>query len=326
MTATAVVQETAAVRERAERVTLAAFLLLVGLGGLGPVFIRILIREMPPMWAGAVRFGVAAVIVIVIVRLRGIPAPRGRALLGTVLFGALGLGLSTALIYRGLVDTPAGVSQVILALVPLETFIFAVVLRLERFRWAGLAGAAIAVVGVGIVFGNEMRANVPLTGLLAILAAGFSISATTVVLKWFPASSPWSSSSVALPIGAVMFMAASLAFGESHSMPSTTAGWLSLGWLTVVGTVGLMSLFLFVISRVSASASSYQFLLMPLVTVLASAIVAGEQISIPFAIGAAVVLLGVYVGIIRNPGRGPTAVAANSAADGVVPFATTRAD
>ncbi len=326
MTATAVVQGTVAGRQRAERITLAAFLLLVGLGGVGPVFIRILIREMPPMWAGAVRFGVAAVILLVVVRLRGISLPRGRALLGTVLFGALGLGLSTALIYRGLVDTPAGVSQVILALVPLETFIFAVVLRLERFRWAGLTGAAIAVAGVGIVFGDQLRANVPLTGLLAILAAGFSISATTVVLKWFPASSPWSASSVALPIGAVMFMAASLAFGETHSMPTSTAAWLALGWLTVVGTVGLMSLFLFVISRVSASASSYQFLLMPLVTVAASAIIAGEQISVPFVVGAAVVLLGVYVGIIRNSGRGPTAVATSSVGDGVVAVAPTPAD
>ena len=66
-------------------------------------------------------------------RVRGIERPRGRALVGTVLFGALGMGLSTVLIYRGLVDTPAGVAQVILALVPLETLLFAVALS----AWSG---------------------------------------------------------------------------------------------------------------------------------------------------------------------------------------------
>ena len=300
MTASAVADHERAARRSADRTTLFAFLLAVGLGGLGPVFIRVVLRELPPMWAGVLRFSVAALIVLAIVVVKRIPRPRGRALLGTILFGIFGLGLSTALIYRGLVSTPAGVSQVILALVPLETFLLAVAVRLERFRWSGLIGAAIAVVGVGFVFSDQLRADVPVTGLLSILAAGVSIAATTVILKWFPASSPWSASSVALPIGAGMFLAASIAFGEARPLPSSTTVWLAMGWLTVVGTVGMMSLFLFVISRVSASVSSYQFLLMPLVTVAASAVLTGEQISVAFVVGAAVVLLGVYVGIIRG--------------------------
>jgi drug/metabolite transporter (DMT)-like permease len=253
------------------------------------------------------RFGVAALILFVIVTARGIRRPTGRALFGTLLFGALGMGLSTALIYRGLVDTPAGVTQVILALVPLETFLLAVGVRLERFRWEPLVGAAIAVVGVGIVFGNELSANVPLLGLLSILGAGVSIAATTVVLKWFPATHPLSAASVALPVGALIFLVASLAFGEPHPLPSSSTVWIAFSWLLFVGTLGVMTLFLFVISRLSASAASYQFLLMPLVTVVASAMVSGEQISPPFLVGAAVVLLGVYVGIVRTARNRATA-------------------
>lgn len=310
--AAAVGQRVRAIGANPERVTLAAFLLAVCLGGIGPVFIRVMLREVPPMWGGFIRFSGAALLVAGIVRWRRIPLPRGRALLGTLLFGALGMGLSTILIYRGLVDTPAGVSQVILALVPLETFLLAVAVRIERFRLAGLLGAAIAVAGVAIVFGDQISANVPLAGLVSLLAAGLSISATTVVLKWFPASHPLAGAAIALPIGSMMFLVASLALGETRSLPYSAAGWFAFTWLLFVGTLGVMTLFLFVISRLSASVASYQFLLMPLVTVAASALIAGETISAAFAMGAGVVLLGVYVGIIRSR-RSPAPTTAPSA-------------
>jgi drug/metabolite transporter (DMT)-like permease len=317
VTATAVGQRVRAISANPDRVTLVAFLVAVCFGGIGPVFIRMLLREVPPMWGGFVRFSGAAVLIAVLVAWRGIPLPRGRALVGTLLFGALGMGLSTILIYRGLVDTPAGVSQVILALVPLETFLLAVAVRIERFRLAGLAGAAIAVSGVGIVFGDQINANVPLGGMVSLLMAGISIAATTVVLKWFPSTHPLAGAAVALPIGALMFLTASLLLGEPRTFPYTSAGWLALFWLLFVGTLGVMTLFLFVISRMSASNASYQFLLMPLVTVAASAVIAGETISAAFALGAAVVLLGVYVGIIRSK-RAP----ARAALSGTLPVPT----
>lgn len=79
-----------------------------------------------------------------------------------------------------------------------------------------------------------------------------------------------------------------------------------------------MTLFLYVITRLSASTASYQFLLLPLVTVLVSAVLTGEQISPAFVVGAAIVLAGVYVGIIRSAARTAT-VAAESATAAVSP-------
>jgi drug/metabolite transporter (DMT)-like permease len=73
-----------------------------------------------------------------------------------------------------------------------------------------------------------------------------------------------------------------------------------------------MTLFLFVIQRLSASTASYQFLLLPLVTVLVSAVLTGEQITPAFLVGAAIVLAGVYIGIIRSAGRSAPAAASSS--------------
>ena len=283
-----------------EQTTLLLFLFLVGLGGIGPVLVRVTLREMSPMWAGFVRFTVGAAILAAFVLVRRLSLPRGRALVGAALFGALGVGLSTALIYRGLVDTPAGVSQVILSLVPLVTFVFAVGHGLEPFRWNALIGALIAVVGVGLVFNDQLGSNVPVMGLVSILAASVTIAETTVILKWFPRGHPLAFNAVALPLAAAIFLVASLLFGEPHSLPRSPEVWLSFSWLIIVGTIGVMTLFVVIIKRLSASVASYQFLLMPLVTVAASSVITGERVSPAFVVGAAIVLLGVYVGILRG--------------------------
>jgi drug/metabolite transporter (DMT)-like permease len=247
----------------ADRTTLLLFLVVVGFGGLSPVLVRVMLRELPPMWAGFMRFTVAAVLLGAIVVVRRLPLPRGRELLGAALFGSLGVGLSTALIYRGLVDTPAGVGQVILALVPLVTLLFAVGHGLESFRWNPLIGALIAVVGVAVVFNDQLSSNVPVLGLVSILAASVSIAETTVILKWFPRGNPLAFNAVALPLAGTMFLIASLVFGEPHPLPRSPEVWLVFTWLIVVGTIGLMTLFVVIIKRHTATVASYHFLLMP---------------------------------------------------------------
>src|SRR5439155_1099067 len=83
--------------ETGDSAPLVAFGVAVVLGGIGPVMTRITLHELPPMWGGAFRFTLAAILLAVIVLARGIRPPRGRALAGTILFGSLGMGLSTIL-------------------------------------------------------------------------------------------------------------------------------------------------------------------------------------------------------------------------------------
>lgn len=289
-------------RGLADRTTFGLFAMVILLGGMSPVFVRVTFREFEPMWAGATRFFVAALILLAVTVLRRIPLPRGRSLFGSVLFGVMGLGVSTVLIYLGLVDTPAGVSQVILSLVPLITFLLAILHGLERFAWNGLVGALIAVVGVGVVFNDQMGADVPVAGMLSILGAAIAIGETTVIIKRFPGAHPISTNAVALLVGAGIFAMVSFLLGETQRLPTSPQIWLTWVYLVFVGTIAVITLFLVVIKRMTASASSYQFLLMPLVTVAVSAVVTSERPTPAFLLGGLIVLTGVYVGISRGRG------------------------
>jgi drug/metabolite transporter (DMT)-like permease len=104
-----------------ERRVLIAFLLFVIVGGGASVAIRISYAELAPFWAGTARFSLAALAFWALVFFRKIPLPKGRALLGAVIFGTLTVGLAFLLIGWGLVATPASLYQILMALVPLLT-------------------------------------------------------------------------------------------------------------------------------------------------------------------------------------------------------------
>lgn len=281
--------------------TVAAFLAIVLLGGGNAVAIRFSNEELAPFWGATLRFGIAAIVLLAIVGLRRVPLPRGSALTGSLLYGLLGFGGAFGFIYWGLVRTPAGLAQVILALVPLLTFLLAVAQGLERFRRQSLAGALIALVGIAIVFGERLGSGAPLGSMLAVLAAAACMAESNVVVKRFPKCHPVANNAIAMGTGAAILLALSLVAGEAHVLPTEARTWTAIAYVSLAGSVAVFSFFLFVIQRWTASATSYVMLLMPLVTVSLGAALAGESITPAFLAGGAFVLAGVYVGAFAPP-------------------------
>lgn len=287
---------------RPDRLTLAAFAVLVTLGGANAVAIRYGNQELPPFWGAAIRFGLASLVFFAVAAIRRLALPRGRALLGALLYGVLGFGASHALAYWGLQRVEAGLAQVLVATVPLLTVCFALVHRVERFRWQALAGATLAIVGVGVVFGQGLGRAAPLASMLALLGAAACLAETGIVVKWFPPANPVATNAVAMAAGTGLLLALSALWGETPLVPTASVTWAALIYLVLVGSVAVFLLFLFVLQRWTASAASYQFVLAPFGTVALSAWLQGETVTLPFAIGGALVLAGVYVGAILRAG------------------------
>ena len=304
-------------RATPDRATIVAFLGIVALGGLNAVAVRFSNRELAPLWGATLRFGIASLVLFGIVGVRRVPLPRGRALVGSLLYGLLGFAGAFGLIYLGLVRTPAGVGQVILAIVPLLTLVFAMVARLEGFRWQSLGGSILAMGGIGVVFGDRLGAAAPIDSMLAVVGGAACMAAATVVVKRFPKCHPEANNAIAMGVGAVSLLVVSFLAGERHAVPAATQTWAAVAYVALPGSVAVFSLFLYVIQRWTASATSYVMLLMPLVTVAAGATLAGEVVTPLFVVGGALVLAGVYVGAFAPAGGrlpGPLVEARPSAA------------
>jgi len=278
--------------------TLAAFGLFILLAGGASVAIRITYTELPPFFSGGLRFALAGIVFWVLLFLRKIPFPRGQALLGAALFGALSVGLAFSLVAWGLVETPASTAQVLMALVPLLTIFLAFFQGLERIRWQGILGSLLAVGGIAVVVGGASGGGLSLPHVLAIIGAAASNAEAGVIAKKFPRSHPIAMNAIAMTIGALILGTLSLITNEQWVLPTQANTWIALGYLVVVVTILVFLLYLYVLGRWTVSGTSYGFVIMPLVTVVVASTIAGEQITMSFIAGGVLVLAGVLVGAL----------------------------
>jgi drug/metabolite transporter (DMT)-like permease len=265
--------------------------------------------ELPPYWGAALRFLPASALFFAVMAVRRIPMPRGGALRGAAIYGALNFGAGFALAYYGLVETPAGTGAVIIATVPLFTLALVALHGQEPFRLRGLAGALIAFSGIGLVFREQLSTNVPLLSLLAILGNAAIAAEAGVIAKGLRRLDPIATNAVGMLVGGVLLLALSVAAGEPHSLPRLPETWAALVYLSIFGSVVLFGLFLAMLRRWTASASSYALVVMPLVAIALGSLLRSEPVSAVFIVGGALVGIGVYVGAMSGT---PTRVSPDS--------------
>jgi drug/metabolite transporter (DMT)-like permease len=270
------------------------------IGGSNFVAVRFSNAELSPYWGAAIRFLPAGALLLAAMAIWRVPVPRGGALRGAAIYGALNFGAGYALGYYGLVATPAGTAAVILATVPLFTLGLVALHGQERFRVRGLVGALIALAGIGLVFREQLSANVPLISLLAMLGNALVAAESGVIAKGMPRMHPIATNAVGMLVGGACLLAVSFIAGEAHVPPRAPQTWAAVTYLCLVGSIGLFGLFLAMLRRWTATASSYSLVVMPLVAIALGAAVRGEPITPIFLVGGGLVAIGVYVGALSG--------------------------
>ena len=287
------------------RLTVLAFLTVIVLGGLNGIAAKQVLREVEPFWSGVLRFGFAGLLMLAIAVASRRALPRGRSLLGAMAYGALGFALTFGLFFTGLRDTPVSTAAIFLALTPLMTFGLAIVHGQERFRLQGFVGALVALVGVGLIFADQLASNIPLGSLLLLLSGALCLAETGVIVKLIPRSDPVGTNAVGMLTGCAVLLILSLVTAEPRALPTEPTAWAALFYLATLGSVVLFGLFVYTLERWTASAVSYSDLLIPLVTIAIATLLTGERFSPWFVLGGAVVLAGVYIGSFLHLPRRP---------------------
>ena len=283
-----------------EPAVLGAFLVGSVFAGGNGIGIRFSNRELDPLWGAGVRFSLAALLFLGLMVVLRLAFPRGRALVGSVLFGLLQFGATYALAYYALVELHAGFGQILLALVPLMTLLLAVGQGQERLRLAAVAGSFLALGGVVLMSQAPLRESLPLLSVIAALGSALCFAQAAVLVRRIPRVHPVTMNAVGMSAGAVALVAASLLTGETLGLPERAATWSAIGYLVTFGSMGVFLLYLFVLRRWEASRAAYSFVLIPIVTVALSAWLDDEPIGVELVLGGALVLAGVYVGALRR--------------------------
>jgi drug/metabolite transporter (DMT)-like permease len=231
--------------------------------------------------------------------------PRGRALLGVLVYGTLIFGGAFSFAYYALVRIHAGLGQTLLALVPLATLLLAVLQRQERLRLAAVVVTLFSIAGIGVISGVSGTASIPLLSLLAVLGAVLCFAQATVLVRHFPPVHAVTTNAVGMTAGGAILVTLSLLLKESIVLPERGATWLALAYMAVLGFGPVFVLYVVVVRLWSASRAAYTFVLIPLVTMLLSAWIDDEPIGAGFVFGGLLVLVGVRRR--ASPRRGPSA-------------------
>jgi drug/metabolite transporter (DMT)-like permease len=256
-----------------------------------------------PVWAAALRLGLAALLLLAWGKARGQTLPRGPALRAALVYGICQFGIQLPLLYWGEKRVPSGLSAVFFATIPLSSALLTRALGMERLTPSKLGGAVIAVAGVTLLFASALRGHISPVGMSAVLVSATVAGIGSIVLKRGPRQSPIGVNTVGCAIGAGMAFLESLALGEAHRWPTN---WASIGpilYLTLAGSLGAFVIMSWLINRWPVSRTSYVSVIVPVIALILGNVVRGERLTWTILAGTILVLVALVMGM-RAP-RGP---------------------
>jgi drug/metabolite transporter (DMT)-like permease len=298
------------------------FLLLCCIWGSTWMFIKLGLRDLPPLSFAAARFLLATAILSAIVAARRARLPRGRAewwLLAQT--GVLAFGFNYGLLFWGEQHISSGLAALLQATIPVFGMLLAhPYLPGERLNARRLSGALLGVAGVGIIFSHQLGAegSMALWGSAAVVAGAGCVAWANVLVKARGArldASVLSAGQMACGFLALASVALLLE-GDPRNLHWTTLAVVCLLYLTLVGSVTAFLLFYWLVRHVDVTKTMLIALVTPLAAVLLGVIVLGEEVSWRTLAGGALIMSGIALVVLRR-----TARAAPVAAEGLAPEA-----
>jgi drug/metabolite transporter (DMT)-like permease len=263
--------------------------------------VSIVLKSMGLFTSVFVRFAAAAVILLIVLRLRQgrFPRPSPRETVLVIGLGLLGIAVYNAMFMAGLARVEASRAALIVPTNPAFTALFAALLLKERLGATRAAGIAFSVAGaLWVLARGDPRAFVHMdfgVGELILVACIFMWSAYTLLGRIALSALP------ALALTAYVMTAGSVALAlpawlEQDSLARATwQAWVALGYLIVFGTVLPFLWFNEGVKALGAARASQFINLVPPLAVAESVLILGEPMTPALYAGAALVLVGLYL-------------------------------
>jgi drug/metabolite transporter (DMT)-like permease len=239
----------------------------------------------------ALRFSLAAGVMLILLAARRESLPRGRSLLLLIGMGAIGYVGQAYCFLSALKYASPGLVALLLYLYPVFVAVLSAIWLHEPItRRKGLI-LALALAGLALTVGpagGQWRGAV--LAIAAALIYSVYIMVGTRVMREAPAVQ--SSAVIFLAAGAVsgLLMAA-----NGPQLPSTATGWAVIAAIVVIATVVPVTTFLAGLARIGPTNAAMISTLEPLVTVLLAALLLGETLPPVTLLGGVLILAAVLI-------------------------------
>jgi drug/metabolite transporter (DMT)-like permease len=267
--------------------------------GLSFLFIEWALADLTPLWVVALRTMVGGSTLLVLLRIRRGTLPRTRRLWGTVLLlGVVNNAAPWALLAWAQQTLPSGLAGLLMAIVPTSTLLVAAAVGLERLSGPRLLGLLLALGGVATIVAGDLEQPGRVLAVAAVVLATLLYAVGAVLAKQRASgTAPPLTIATGQVLGAAV-VAVPVALVTSGPLPLGDIGvraWLSVVLLGMLGTGLAFLLFYLLVERVGATNATLTAYLIPIVAVVAGAVVLDERLGPGAVVGGILILLGIWL-------------------------------
>ena len=274
-------------------------LLLAAIWGSSFAFIKIGVAEVPPVTLTAVRLGLGAGFLLLVMAVTRRAFPRGKALWSMLATSALiGNALPFSLIAWGQQSIPSGTAAILMGVMPLITMVLAHgFTEDEKLNSRKVVGMLVGLVGLGVLVGPAALQGLTASfiGMLALLAAATCYGFNAVVIRRMKAPDRMAAVSIIVLLSAIMVTPFAFVLEDPLATDAGLTAWSAVVTLGALHTAIATLLMFTIIGRAGASFFSQLNLLVPVVGVIWAAVLLSE-IPGPNALAAlGLIILGILI-------------------------------
>jgi drug/metabolite transporter (DMT)-like permease len=275
---------------------LALLLLLATLWGASYTFIKLGVATIAPITLIAARTAIAGLLLLAIMRWRGVRLPRDGATWRRFLLQAcLNSVIPWTLLAWGERSVEAGLATILNSASPIFTFLLTAVTRHEAASPRKLFGVVAGMAGICLIVGIGAFDAIGggLVAELAIVAAAICYACAAIFGRNFGGLDPMAPAAGSLLAGAAFLIPASLVMEQPWTMAPSVVSVLALLGLAVVSTALAFVIYFRLIQTLGSVGTTAQAYLRVPIGVAIGVAVLGERLSPTVWIGLACVVAGV---------------------------------
>lgn len=265
--------------------------------GASYTFIRIGVATIPPITLIAARTLIAGLVLLVIIRWRGLNLPRDAATWKRFLIqSCLNSAIPFTLIAWAEQTVDAGLATILNSTTPIFTFLIAAfLLRSEPLTGRKLFGVIAGMAGICLIIGLDALHGMgrQLLPQLAVVAASICYACAALFGRNFKGLDPMMPAAGSLLCGAALLIPASLIVEHPWQIAPSTASILALLGLSFVSTALAFSIYFRLIQTLGSVGTTAQAYLRVPIGVTIGVVFLGEPVSPTAAIGLVCVVAGV---------------------------------
>lgn len=251
-----------------------------------------------PLIIAVVRFGLAAIIMLVITHLfKKDRLPRGKEWLQISIYGLLNISIYLGLYVVAMKEVTAGIGALAIAVNPVFIGFFSVILLKKKLTLALILGLVICTLGVVCaawpLFENEA---VTTRGLLILLVGmlSYALAAIYFSAKQWEGLSLLTINGWQTCIGGLLLLPFVFFYYDSQLNHFDLKFWAAVSWLAIPVSIVAVQLWLWLLKTNAVKAGMWLFLC-PLFGFIIAAILANESINLFIFIGVVFVLMGLFI-------------------------------